>query len=157
MRRAPSRRITSPLRRGFSMMVCTRWAYSSGSPNRFGNGIVSARKLRTLSGRPSSSGVRNSPVQVKGEGTWYIRVSHMHCLLGWIHCIWLSNLCTFEPGVLLVSRWEIFPLFRFVGFSNLANEMLETGQETHPNLLGEITVMAALSFHSNKHRENVPE
>ena len=46
IRRAPSRRIPSPLSMSFSMMLRTRAAYSSGRPSREGNGTLASSALR---------------------------------------------------------------------------------------------------------------
>uniref|UniRef100_A0A2M4B393 Putative secreted protein n=1 Tax=Anopheles triannulatus TaxID=58253 RepID=A0A2M4B393_9DIPT len=61
MRRAPSRRMTSPFSSGLSTIACTSCAYSEGSPSRCGNGMVLARNARTFSGSACSMGVLNSP------------------------------------------------------------------------------------------------
>ena len=73
MRKAPSNRITSPLRSGFSMMLCTRWAYSSGAPSRRGNGMLSPSSFRTGSGRLASSGVSNRPVATGNTRAFEVR------------------------------------------------------------------------------------
>src|SRR5262245_53722849 len=61
MRKAPSRRITSPLSIAFSMMCLASAAYSAGSPSRGGNGICAPSDFLMSSGNPASSGVSNRP------------------------------------------------------------------------------------------------
>src|SRR5215470_2850492 len=61
MRSAPSRRMTSPLIMALSTMWSTRAAYSSGLPNRVGNGTLWARLSCTGCGMPRSSGVAKRP------------------------------------------------------------------------------------------------
>ena len=61
MRRAPSRRMTSPLSIVLETMCSASAAYSSGRPSRGGNGTDSPSASRTSSGRPASSGVSNRP------------------------------------------------------------------------------------------------
>ena len=61
MRRAPSSLMVSPLSRGFSTMAWASWAYSSGLPSRWGNGMLLAKKTRTFSGSAASSGVSKRP------------------------------------------------------------------------------------------------
>ena len=46
MRRAPSRRMPSPLSMSFSMIALTSVAYSSGRPRREGNGTLASSALR---------------------------------------------------------------------------------------------------------------
>jgi len=61
MRRPPSSRMTVPLSIRFSTMHWARWPNSLGWPSRGGKGTVSAKILRTFSGRLLSSGVSNRP------------------------------------------------------------------------------------------------
>src|SRR5258705_160171 len=61
MRMAPSRRITSPLSIGFSMMWAARAAYSTGRPSRGGKGTCLPSESRAGSGRPASMGVSKRP------------------------------------------------------------------------------------------------
>ena len=63
---APSSRMTSPFIIGFSMSACTRWAYSSGSPRRWGKGMERASSWRTASGRLARRGVSNKPMILFG-------------------------------------------------------------------------------------------
>ena len=65
--RAPSNLTTSPFISGFSTRLCTRWAYSSGVPRRWGKGTVRAKKFLTFSGKDASSGVSNRPGKRKGR------------------------------------------------------------------------------------------
>ena len=61
MRIAPSRRITSPLSIGFSMMCTASAPYSSGSPSRAGCGTCLPSDSCASSGSEPSSGVLNRP------------------------------------------------------------------------------------------------
>src|SRR5260370_22179842 len=61
IRRAPSRRMTSPFRYSFKRMCSTRAAYSAGLPIRAGNGTVLPSASCTSAGMPSSIGVSMMP------------------------------------------------------------------------------------------------
>src|SRR5215472_15157085 len=61
MRIAPSNRMVSPLSMLFSMMCCTRAAYSLGWPSRLGNGTCWPRDCRAASGSAPKSGVSKIP------------------------------------------------------------------------------------------------
>jgi hypothetical protein len=61
IRSAPSRRITSPFKYGLSIMEHTKRPNSSGLPSLLGKGGDCPSSLLTASGKPSSSGVKNSP------------------------------------------------------------------------------------------------
>src|SRR5215475_1885549 len=61
IRKAPSRRITSPLSIAFSMMCLASAAYSAGTPSRAGNGTCAPSAFLMSSDRPASSGVSNKP------------------------------------------------------------------------------------------------
>ena len=61
MRSAPSSLMTSPFIIGFSIILCTNWPYSEGSPRRLGKGTILPSSFLTFSGNPISKGVRKSP------------------------------------------------------------------------------------------------
>lgn len=61
---APSSLITSPFNMGFSIILCTKWANSEGSPSRDGNGTDFDKNAITFSGRLSRSGVLNKPKNI---------------------------------------------------------------------------------------------
>src|SRR5581483_6044587 len=61
MRSEASRRTTSPLRYGLSIMCIASSANSSGWPSRCGKGIAAASESCASCGRLPSSGVRNRP------------------------------------------------------------------------------------------------
>lgn len=63
MRNAPSSLMTSPLIIEFSIILCTKWPYSEGSPRRFGKGAVFPSSFLTFSGNFNSNGVRKRPVR----------------------------------------------------------------------------------------------
>ena len=50
---------------GFSTIIWTIWAYSSGSPSLLGNGTVEAKNVLTFSGRLANKGVSNRPAKIK--------------------------------------------------------------------------------------------
>src|SRR4029077_19448175 len=61
IRRAPSRRIVSPLSIWLGTISGTMRAYSSGRPRREGKGMPSPSAVRASSGRAASSGVSKRP------------------------------------------------------------------------------------------------
>src|SRR6266581_2727862 len=61
MRMAPSNRIVAPFSILFSMMCCTRAAYSPGWPRRRGKGTCSPSEAIASAGKPANSGVLKIP------------------------------------------------------------------------------------------------
>lgn len=64
---APSNLITSPFNMGFSTMLVTKCANSSGFPSRDGNGVMRFMNSIIFSGKYDTSGVSNTPGTKKNE------------------------------------------------------------------------------------------